>query len=126
MKPLPLESDLSTLSSLLALDIPASALPYEFLWKGIYELEVVRQGESILLVGVLLYPAEDEGIIRNVTRKRMEAFSRPSVYLSHQKDLNRLILWTELPQGSDQSTQARYLSDLLTEMDHLRPALPTL
>jgi len=121
------ESDLRTLSGVLKIEIPIAELPYELIWDGIYELEVVRQEERILLVGILatrLPP--DDSLLPDVTSKRTREFSRPEVYLAYQGDSGRLILWTELPAGGNEDLIADHLRKLLEEMDHLRPVLPSL
>jgi hypothetical protein len=121
------ESDLRTLSRLLKMEIPIAELPYELIWNGIYELEVVRQEERILLVGVLATRlAPDDSLLPQVAAKRTREFSRPDVFLAYQNDLGRLILWTELSPGGNEDLYAVQLRQLLEEMDHLRPVLPSL
>ena len=121
------ESDLRTLSRLLKIEIPIAELPYELIWDGIYELEVVRQEGQIILVGILatrLPP--DDSLLHEAASKRTREFSRPEVFLAYQNDSGRLILWTELPPGGNEDLQADHLRKLLEEMDHLRPILPSL
>ena len=121
------EGDLQTLSRLLKIEIPIAELPYELIWNGIYELEVVRQEERILLVGVLasrLPP--DDSLLTEAAAKRTREFSRPDVYLAYQNDSGRLILWTELTPGGHDDVYSDHLRKLLEEMDHLHPILPSL
>jgi hypothetical protein len=121
------EADLRTLSRLLKIEIPIAELPYELIWNGIYELEVVRQEERILLVGILaIRLPPDDSLLAEVAAKRTREFSRPEVYLAYQSDSGRLILWTELPPGGHEDLFADLLRKLLEEMDHLRPILPSL
>jgi len=121
------ESDLRTLSRLLKIEIPIAELPYELIWDGIYELEVVRQVERILLVGILATRlAPDDSLLPQVTSKRTREFSRPDVFLAYQNDSGRLILWTELLPGGNEDLYADQLRQLLEELDHLRPVLPSL
>jgi len=121
------ESDLQALSRLLKIEIPIAELPYELIWNGIYELEVVRQEERILLVGILATRlAPDDSILQEAASKRTREFSRPEVFLAYQNDSGRLILWTELPSGGNEDLLADHLRKLLEEMDHLRPILPSL
>ena len=121
------EADLLTISRLLKIEIPIAELPYELIWNGIYELEVVRQEERIILVGVLssrLPP--DDSLLNEVASKRTREFSRPEVFLAYQNDAGRLILWTELPPGGHEDLYADLLRKLLEEMDHLQLVLPRL
>ena len=121
------ESDLQALSRLLKIEIPIAELPYELIWNGIYELEVVRQEERILLVGILATRlAPDDSILQEAASKRTREFSRPEVFLAYQNDSGRLILWTELPSGGNEDLLADHLRKLLEEMDHLRLILPSL
>ena len=121
------EADLRTLSGLLKIEIPIAELPFELIWDGIYELEVVRQEERILLVGVLSSGLpHDDSLLNEAAAKRTREFSRPEVFLAYQNDSGRLILWTELSPGGHEDLYADHLRKLLEEMDHLRPVLPSL
>lgn len=127
MNPTSAESDLRTLSQLLKVEIPIAELPFELIWDGIYELEVVRQDERILMVGILATGlAPDDSLLTEAAAKRTREFSRPEVFLAYQNDSGRLILWTELSPGGNEDLQADQLRKLLEEMDHLRPVLPSL
>jgi hypothetical protein len=119
-------SPLAHLSALLRIALREENLPAELLWRGAFELEIVRWGNKVILTGVLAVGIrEDDPVLAEVTRRRSQAFSRPAVILAHQAAERRLIVWTPLEEGADAQEVADRLNDLLAVMEELRPALPS-
>jgi hypothetical protein len=115
------------LSELLGLPLDEGKLPVELIWKGIFELEVVRWNSRLILVGVVSKGVKsDNPLLASVTRLRSTTFARPQVVLAHQADSQRLILWTALQDGDGRDAVSDRLTDLLAVMDSLLPALPSL
>ena len=99
----------------------------ELIWKGIFELEVVRWNSCLILVGIVSKGVKsDDPLLAKVTRLRSTNFARPQVVLAYQPDSHRLILWTALQDNDSRDEVSARLTDLLAVMDSLLPALPSL
>lgn len=119
-------SPLYHLSALLGIELREEKLPTEILWRGAFELEIVRWGNKVILTGVLTVGiGVEDPLLAEVTRRRSQTFSRPAVILAHQATERRLIVWTPLEEGGDAKSVADRLTDLLAVMEELRPALPS-
>lgn len=115
------------LSEILGIPLAEGKLPVELIWKGIFELEVVRWNSCLILVGVVSKGVKsDDPLLSSVTRLRSTTFARPQVVLAYQADSRRLILWTALQENDSQDEVSARLTDLLAVMDSLLPALPSL
>lgn len=118
---------LEHLSELLGVPLSEDHLPAEILWRGSFELEIVKWGNRIIVTGILAVGIGDEDpLLAEVTRLRSTTFSRPSVILAYQSSERRLIVWTPLGSSSDAADVTARLTDLLAVMESLRPALPSL